>query len=148
MDQPRSKTFPIGAAHALRRSLPARLYWTIVVLYAVMIYLLSSLSNPLPRDVRKYFSDLVLHGVEYGFFGFFLAGALRFSFRIHRWPLLISMTVLLGAFYGFTDEWHQRYVPRRYCSIEDWFADIIGVFIGTLVLMAVTGHFKAVSVKR
>lgn len=44
---------------------------------------------------------------------------------------------LVSAAYGVTDEVHQRYVPGRYASIDDWIADAIGAAAAAAVLLLV-----------
>jgi VanZ family protein len=114
----------------------------------VLIYALSSKSNPLPAAVGKYFSDWFLHGVEYGFLGFFLTGALRFSLKIKSFRVLMISTGVLGALYGATDEIHQLFVPFRCCDLRDWTADVVGSLCGAAVFWCVvkTGYKKKASV--
>lgn len=108
-------------------------YWVFVFLYCLFIFYLSAQSNPLPKIARKIFADWILHGVEYGVFGFFLAGALRFSLRIKTFSVLVIGVTALGALYGATDEIHQLFVPRRQCSVWDLAADITGSFCGAVI---------------
>jgi VanZ family protein len=117
-------------------------YWSGVAIWAAVIFILSSFSHPLPVFAGKIFPDWVLHGVEYGILGFFLGGTLRSSFRIRDAGILVLSVVFLGACYGFSDEWHQSFVPCRRMDIKDFTVDVFGVFCGALVLLAAAGFFK------
>lgn len=86
--------------------------------------------RPLPETIQRYFSDWILHGVEYGVFGFLLIRAMVFSFGKHSMPFLFMMALSLGVLYGVSDEWHQHFVPNRHASAQDVAADGLGVFLG------------------
>ena len=47
-----------------------------------------------------------------------------------------SLAWLWSAAYGATDEFHQRFVPGRNATVEDWIADAVGaaVAIGAIVI--------------
>jgi VanZ family protein len=108
-------------------------YWVPLILYAGAIFALSSLSA-LPEMPKK--SDKILHFLEYSFFAFLLWRALA---RDRLWTLESSrflIVILVGSLYAATDEIHQSYVPGRYASISDWFADVAGI-LGMLTLMVI-----------
>ena len=106
-------------------------WWAPVYLYAALIFLLSSISRPLPA-VKIPFMDKGLHMIEYGLLGYLLARAisndspkkLRQDFRF--WAVLFALL------YGLSDEWHQSFVPMREASIWDALFDGIGAAIGQL----------------
>ena len=84
--------------------------------------------------MEKSHADKVVHVVEYTFFGFLLARALsRHSFFWRSTQRVFWVVVLLGALYGASDEFHQRFVPERDCSVYDLAADATGVVIGCLL---------------
>ena len=110
-------------------------YWLPAVLYAGMIYYMSSQSHPeeqLPAFVLKDISDKVLHAVEY-------AGLAVLCYRAFRWaagPSVARQALVLGivtaSIYGVTDEVHQFFVPFRESSWLDWLADTAGAAVGAL----------------
>lgn len=107
-------------------------YWGPVVLYAGVIFYLSSRSHPdddLP-SLFDLFGDKVLHLVEY-------AGLGGLCYRAFRWGLegpLASRAMFwaIGAasVYGVTDEVHQLFVPFREAGWQDWLADTAGAALG------------------
>ena len=107
--------------------------WFLVTGYAAFIFFLSSLPRPLPESLQKYLSDWILHGVEYGVFGFLLVRALQGSFEKQSRSFLLITALILGIFYGVSDEWHQRFVPNRHSSARDVAVDGVGVFLGAMV---------------
>jgi hypothetical protein len=108
-------------------------YWAPVILYAGVIFAFSSLSA-VPVMPKK--SDKILHFIEYSFFAFLLWRALA---RDRFWSLDIGrfiIVALIASLYAASDEIHQSYVPGRYASIYDWFADVAGI-LGMLTLMVI-----------
>ena len=72
-------------------------------------------------------SDKIAHVCLYFPLAFLFYLSLNRS-GIKRYVLLA--TVILTVFYGFTDEFHQSFVPGRDSSIGDALADFVGVLLG------------------
>ncbi len=114
--------------------------WIPSLLWALLIFFQSANPAPPGADMAP---DYVLHFLAYGILGVALLhgfaggpGALwagRFTSR----HLLFSG--LLAALYGFSDEWHQSFVPQRNSSWSDIGADCLGA----LVFMGVMAAWKA-----
>ena len=110
-------------------------YWLPAVLYAGMIYYMSSQSHPeeqLPAFVLKDISDKVLHAVE-------SAGLAVLCYRAFRWAAgpsvarqALVLAIVTASIYGVTDEVHQFFVPFRESSWLDWLADTAGAAVGAL----------------
>ena len=110
-------------------------YWLPAVLYAGMIFYMSSQSHPeeqLPAFVLKDISDKVLHAVEY-------AGLAVLCYRAFRWAAgpsaarqALVLAIVTASIYGVTDEVHQFFVPFRESSWLDWLADTAGATVGAL----------------
>ena len=105
------------------------------ILYAALIFYLSSKTSDELSSLPT--PDYIAHFIEY--FGF---GILLFWWRSKTTVLNKSFlspafwqALLIGAFYGASDEIHQYFVPGRCTSWHDWFADVIGVGVGALVAM-------------
>lgn len=107
------------------------LYGLPVVMYAGLIFLLSSLS-PFPDDRIPFVGyDKLAHLVEY-----FLFGILIYRWFSNARPPRIGrhaalLTVLLGLCYGVSDEWHQSFIPGRVASAWDVLFDTLGVVTAT-----------------
>lgn len=111
-------------------------YWGPVCGYAGLIFYLSSLPHPeekLPTIVA-FFSDKVLHAVEYAVLGALCYRAIRGSGHDSWKQRAMPVAILLASLYGVSDEVHQAFVPFRNSSWLDWLADTIGAALGVTAL--------------
>jgi VanZ family protein len=107
--------------------------WLPPLIYAGLIFHLSSQSDPLPA-VTTHVWDKLLHTVEYAGFAFLVGRAcLGEGITVVRAALL---TLVLSSLYGATDEWHQSFVPLRSADVLDWLADTVGSTLGAGVWLA------------
>lgn len=102
--------------------------WLPTLLWAVAIFLISSIPKLDIAATRLQGCDKIIHFVEY----FILGWALRY------WSRDGGVKFLAGgiAFAAF-DELHQRYVPGRVMSLWDFVADAAGITAGFLITGAV-----------
>lgn len=110
-------------------------YWAPAVLYAGVIFYLSSQSHPedeLPSFLLEEVSDKVLHAVEYAILAVLCYRGFRWAAgpSVARQGLVLA--IITASVYGVTDEAHQFFVPFRESSWQDWVADTIGAVIGAL----------------
>ena len=113
-----------GAYHG-RVPIPAALrLWAPVVLWAAVIFALSSVSD-LGTGLGTW--DLVLrklaHAAEFAVLGGLLLRALRDE----------RAALLAGIAYAISDELHQHFVPGRVGSPLDVAIDSVGVAVGVLL---------------
>ena len=113
-----------GAYHG-RVPIPAALrLWAPVVLWAAVIFTLSSVSD-LGTGLGTW--DLVLrklaHAAEFAVLGGLLLRALRDE----------RAALLAGIAYAISDELHQHFVPGRVGSPLDVAIDSVGVAVGVLL---------------
>jgi VanZ family protein len=118
--------FVLPARAGLLRYLPA-------VVWAGLIFTLSSFSGDrYPRiDIR--FADKGMHALLFLPLGWFLARACAAAGTkegIRFWSSSLLVAIVIGIIYGATDEIHQIWVPQRVCSFADWTVDSISVVIG------------------
>lgn len=106
------------------------MYWLPVALLCLAIYIQSCFPSP---DAGPDFplKDKVQHIAAYGLLAFLFARASRHTWRdrLTRRQLLI-LSICFATLYGFTDEWHQRYVAARQADIMDGIADFVGSVLG------------------
>jgi len=108
-----------------------------VILWALLIFVASSIPNIALPDLEFIASDKVIHLVVYFVLCVFFHRALshqrRFP-RLARWSL--ACAVLFSILYGVSDEIHQSFVPNRDASVYDLAADSIGtmLFLGYSIL--------------
>jgi len=106
--------------------------WVPVVLYAGLVFWLSSQSSPLPFLPEGIWSyDKLLHASEYAVLGLLLARALRAGGLSPARAFLGAL--LLGSLFGASDELHQSFVPSRSCDPRDWAADTAGAAAGAVL---------------
>ena len=127
----------------MSRLSPVVSYWGPPVLYAALIFWLSSLSTvpSAPRHVDKVF-----HFFEYSllaklFWRAFGGTFLRLK-KMKRALLVFCITVPYAA----SDEIHQMFVKGRTASLYDWIADVAGI-LGMLTLMVIKVKWKDGSLK-
>lgn len=105
------------------------------VVYACIIFFLSSQQNLKP-PIEFKISDKLFHLAEYGILAILVLRAIKnkHSRIIPLRPYFFGMAG--SMIYGLSDEIHQHFVPGRFCSAWDFFADVIGIIIfGTLFLI-------------
>ena len=100
-----------------------------VLVYAGLIFFLSSQSQ-FPEEFPSFFGfDKVVHFVEYYIFGWLLYR--WFSSPDWVWGRrgVLLMTLLVGIGYAVGDEWHQSFVPGRDASFFDVLLDAAGIAV-------------------
>lgn len=48
----------------------------------------------------------------------------------------IWLSAIIAALYAVSDEVHQSFVPGRWAKVEDWLADMAGVLLASILLLA------------
>lgn len=76
---------------------------------------------------------VLAHGAVYLVLALLVSNALSRSGS--RGLKLILYTMGICAFYAFTDEIHQLFVPGRACELSDFLADCFGAFTGSLLFL-------------
>ena len=114
-------------------------YWLLPVLWAVLIFVLSSLSSPpKPTGWEFPFMDKSAHMIMFGVLAVLLYRAFRRDAGHAAWTAAL-MAFAFTSIYGGVDELHQFIVPDREMDVWDWVADTCGacvVFLGALRVRA------------
>jgi len=95
--------------------------WLPPVLYAVMIFMLSSRNYETIH--LEHETDKLVHLLLYGGFGYLL---LRAFHKDGLRPGRNAWVVLIVVLYGVSDEWHQSFVPGRSVEVLDILFDGLG----------------------
>ena len=116
--------------HFIRYQLPA-------LLWAVIIFIISSVPGTrLPKLVHLV-SDKFIHASVFFIFGLLVYRALsspaRVPPRFEWWRLLTALIIVI--LYGFSDEFHQGFVPGRTVDLKDALADTAGCLVSGLVIL-------------
>lgn len=102
--------------------------WATVLSYLILIFYLSSLSNPVPFEPPLFLHiDKVYHFIEYLILGFLLLNAFYCSIRLKK---AVLWSTIFALSYAVSDEVHQYFVPLRDASFLDWLADSFGAWTG------------------
>lgn len=107
------------------------LYWLPVLLWAALIFWLSSMSvTPEPEAVRGFPG----WSQEAHFTLYLVLGALLFrAIAMPSSMVQLSMPMVIGALYAASDEVHQFFVPGRQADLFDFIVDVAGLAAGVLV---------------
>jgi len=105
-------------------------FWLPAVLYAILIFIVSSFEWPFTAGLEATGLDKLAHFLEYAIFGFLMARAVRGSDEKLSRGLVVSIAFAIGALYGITDELHQSVIPGRCAAISDFFMDALGSLAG------------------
>jgi hypothetical protein len=116
-------------------------YWLPALLWAGLIFWLSSQSK-LPEIGPAFWQkDKAAHLIFYGVLGAFVllglrrvvspstllrAGQANSHTSSLSLPKAVLLAILITSAYGASDEFHQRFVPNRTCDVWDWVADTMG----------------------
>jgi VanZ family protein len=100
-----------------------------VAVYCLLVFLLSSISSvpALPGGM----SDKTAHVLLYAGLGALTSRALAGGSTRPLRAGLATAAVAFAIVYGFSDECHQLFVPRRQFDLRDLAADAVGGLLGT-----------------
>ncbi len=94
-------------------------------------HILIATSVPIPgtfTSASPSYADKVVHGALYAVLAWLACRALR------GWSVRAAIgTFAVTSIFGAVDEWHQRFIPGRDPTTEDWIADTLGAGAGILV---------------
>jgi VanZ family protein len=107
------------------------LHWIPAIALALLIFYLSSQSNPPGADFGP---DYVLHSWGYAMFGAALLWGLTAGHQKSLVGSVLLTAWLLATLYGASDEIHQAFVPGRDPSWFDLTADAVGAAVGIVIL--------------
>lgn len=111
----------------------------IALLYAVLIFIVSSIPEITPPSLGFQLEDKIYHFIEYSIFSFllFLAFFTAKTDFFKRNVFLFSS--LIGIIYAYSDEFHQRLVPGRSYDLYDFLADCLGIILIQAILWIYLG---------
>ncbi len=106
------------------------LYYLPALLYAGVIFALSSMQHLQLPKLGISWTDKIAHFLEYAVFGFFMVRAFFYGSSPEKRKRALWIAFFISILYAATDEFHQIYVPGREASVLDWLADVTGISIG------------------
>lgn len=136
-----SAEFPVGRRNRFYSAyLPA-------ILYALLIFGLSSIPNLQAPNLGIGPVDKLVHAVEYAIFGVLLSRAVTGFPRLRNHILWRPLVIAVGGLYAASDELHQLLVPGRSAELADWVADVAGLVIGLFILLPLVHRLLKKKVK-
>ncbi len=109
-------------------------FWLPPVIWGVLIFSVSSTSVPQVSTVYAvdFTAHKLAHIIEYAILGILIYRALKEE-KIGKKEAVIY-AIIIAAFYGFTDEFHQSFTPHRTTRLRDVIIDTIGATTGILIV--------------
>src|SRR3972149_3794674 len=109
------------------------LLWGPVFLFAMFIFIMSSISSTERNDPFTHF-DKVAHFLVYGDFALLIFRGFTRTTGSNNFLLIAILTVILTVAYGLSDEFHQSFVPARDSDVKDIAADGIGAMAAMTIV--------------
>lgn len=109
------------------------LNWGPVAIYVLLIFYVSSMSNPPGVPPIANF-DKLIHFGEYGLLGLLLGRALGLARLKKRYWAIFAVSLMIGASVAGADEHYQGAVSGREKSLADFLADVLGLLAALTVL--------------
>jgi VanZ family protein len=106
-------------------------FWKLAAAWALLIFVLSSIPGAAFPPSKLFSYDKLAHATVYGVLGAFCFLALPRTWS-KRASVLVLISGAMTTMYGFTDEFHQLFVPGRSADLRDVLADGVGGFVGAL----------------
>jgi len=104
----------------------------------IIFYLSSLPGDLLEKEFGLGIDQSIKHFVEFTILGILMANIFwQFSRRtaFHRYLVAFSSSSAFSTFYGVLDEFHQYFVPTRYCTVFDMLVNIVGSIAGVLIFL-------------
>ena len=106
-----------------------------VGLWGLVIIVISSIPH-IPNLGKEDLSlDKLAHLIEYGVFSFLLVRAFYFMKTPSVLKKAIILTVVLSIIFAAADEIHQIFIPGRFASLNDFWADLGGIFLSQFIFL-------------
>src|SRR3989339_64059 len=112
-------------------------YWLPVYLYALAIFL-SSHQSRMVIPIKIIGIDKTLHFIVYGILAGLIYRACRKSQGSYIFQKAYFISLICSILYGFSDEFHQFYIPGRQASAWDFMADALGAIAAIIIIMKFT----------
>jgi VanZ family protein len=105
--------------------------WLPVVIWAGLLFVLSSIPGSRIPSFRISYADKIAHALLYGIFGLLCSRALRRTAGLGP-GASVAGAAAIALSYGIIDEVHQMFVPKRSSELLDLVADVAGGSLGAI----------------
>lgn len=111
-----------------------KLAYILPILAALAIFIASSFPGYEVPNMPIMLGDKIVHFAVYFVLGLSILISLVVDKNHWTNAKIIMMSIILGAIYGASDEFHQSFVPGRSVELLDWLADCLGVAFSSLFI--------------
>jgi len=120
------------------------LAWLPVVVWAGVIFALSSVPGQQLPTVSVPQSDKMAHASVYGVLGALAFRAIRLTWAraARSRPLTAAAAIAFATLYGISDELHQTLTPQRTPDWHDVAADMLGGALGAAAMLTIVPWLK------
>jgi VanZ family protein len=119
-------------------------YWLPVYFYAFAIFL-SSAQSRLEMPINVIGIDKVFHFIAYAILGILIYRACDRSQKTLISRKAYFWSAIASVLYGFSDEFHQFFVPGRQTSEWDFVADSLGAIVAIIIIHKLTARKRRAS---
>lgn len=110
-----------------------------VLLWAVLIFVFSSIPGRSLPEVDIFSFDKIAHFFVFGVLGYL---NVRWFYHFRASPVLlfrhyVFFSICIVTVYAGLDELHQLLVPNRTCSLLDFLADVLGILSAHLIFVKI-----------
>ncbi|MBP7652016.1 VanZ family protein [Candidatus Dependentiae bacterium] len=104
------------------------------VIYAYIIFYISSIDKPVVVEPPFPHSDKIFHLIEYAGFTMTLFYSSTKVLPELRFVKKIIWCIMIAVFYAVTDEYHQSFTIYRKSDFFDWIADTAGSLTAGIII--------------
>lgn len=106
----------------------------LTIAYCAGIFWLSSSVTPVDPRPKFPGEDKLAHMVLYGGLAAVVSVGIRRSEKPAAPPVQFWVPFVFASLYGLSDEFHQLFVPGRFCELGDMIANATGALLAQLTL--------------
>jgi len=101
---------------------------------AILIFLFSHIPHPEFPNIGIEWEDKIMHFFVYFIFGITVIVFILSNSKKNNLRFVAIISILIGSFYGLSDEIHQYFIPGRDAEFLDWIADLFGILISLIFI--------------
>lgn len=109
------------------------------IIYAVVVFLLSSVPGMNIPEYKFLVSDKIMHFMEYALFAILIFRSFSQLFRKQKFHYVIVVSSFFLILFALLDEYYQKYIPGRESDVADVILDVFGASL-ILFLLWIRKH--------
>lgn len=96
------------------------------IIYAVVVFLLSSVPGMNIPEYKFLVSDKIMHFMEYALFAILIFRSFSQLFHKQKFHYVIVVSSFFLILFALLDEYYQKYIPGRESDVADVILDVLG----------------------